>query len=77
MTIMPDKEDTSRSNLCTQSRDIKEYVTQVSIIAIKGTSLMKQVSQIKSSELEISAPLKANTFTSDCAFFGFCHCVMI
>jgi len=60
--ILPDIVVISRLNRFAHSREIKECVAPVSIMAIKRTLLMKQVPQIKLSELGTSSPLKENTF---------------
>lgn len=62
MTILPFIGDSIGINLITQLCDMTECVSLVSMMTIKGISFMKHETQIKSSDLETSTPLRAKNF---------------
>src|ERR1051325_6306218 len=73
ITILSSILEISKFNLLAQSKAIKECVAPVSIIAIKGMPLIKQVPLINRSSGLVSDPDKANTLPLDCSFFGVVH----
>lgn len=78
MTILPFIEDTSRFNLLTQSCDMNECITPVSMIATKELPFMKHVPQIKLSDLKVSTPVRdALACATPITFFYFWHWVVM
>src|ERR1044072_3444114 len=74
ITILPSKLEISRFNLLAQSKEIKECVAPVSIIAIKGMPLIKYVPLISRSSGLVSDPDNENTLPPACSFFALVHC---
>src|ERR1043165_3720132 len=66
ITILPSMLEISKFNLLAQSKAIKECVAPVSIIAIKGMSLIKHVPLISRSSGLVSDPDNANTLPPAC-----------
>src|ERR1043165_4320829 len=73
ITILLSILEISKFNLLAQSKAIKECVALVSIIAIKGISLIKHVPLISRSSGLVSDPDNANTLPPACSFLGFVH----
>lgn len=72
--------DTTRFSLFTQSVDMNKCVAPMSMVVIKGISLIKHVPRMKLFVFETSFPLRLNTFPVDFAsdpFLGLWNCVLI
>lgn len=70
MTIITLIEDTTGFDLITQSCDMNECVTPMSMIIIRETPLMKHIPQIKLSDFQTLEPLRENKFPLACATLG-------